>query len=224
MVQAKQPALVVRFGLPSLFLGSAIASAEMSPAPSKPTSRILCAGNPPTPLITFINTWVPYMGKPWPVTAPSANTFLPASTASMNFFASSRLPTPPVPRIATAFKFFEAITVPTPERPAARCLSFMTAAYRQPASAVRPIQAIRICGSWWVACRISSVSQADLPQMASAERSSTLSSCISKYTGFLDFPSKMIISQPANFISAPRKPPELEAAIAPVSGLLHTTE
>ena len=176
MVQLKQAPLVVRLGLPSLARGSAMASAEIFCAPSKPTSRILRAGRPPTPLITFINTWVPKAGKPCPVTAFSASTALPSLVAAMNASASWTLPIPPVPRTATAFRFFDAITVPTPERPAARCLSFMIAEYRQPCSAVRPIQAMRICGSWWVWRTISSVSQADLPQMPSAERSSALSS------------------------------------------------
>jgi len=37
-------------------------------------------------------------------------------------------------------------------------------------------------------------------------------------------PSKIIMSQPADFNSAPMKPPELEQATAPVSGLLVMTE
>ena len=46
----------------------------------------------------------------------------------MNSFGSAMLPTPLVPRTAIAFRFFEPITAPTPERPAARCRSFTTAA------------------------------------------------------------------------------------------------
>jgi len=38
-----------------------------------------------------------------------------------------------------------------------------------------------------------------------------------------DLPSKITMSQPANFISAPKKPPEFEQAMAPVSGPLVTT-
>jgi hypothetical protein len=34
----------------------------------------------------------------------------------------------------------------------------------------------------------------------------------------------MIMSQPANFSSAPKKPPEFEQAMTPVSGPLVTTE
>ena len=146
-MQPKQAALVVKLALPSLVLGSTIASAEIFSAPAKPTSRMLCAGKPPTPLMTFINTWVPKVGNPCPVTAFSASTALPAWVDAMNAAALCTLPIPWVPRTATAFKYFDAITVPTPERPAARCLSFIIAAYRQPASAVRPIQAMRICGS-----------------------------------------------------------------------------
>ena len=66
--------------------------------------------------------------RPWPVTAFSASTFLPSAVALKNAFASRTLPTPLVPRTATALRFFDAITVPTPERPAARCRSLTTAA------------------------------------------------------------------------------------------------
>ncbi len=59
MVQAKQPALVVRLGLPSLLRGSCMASAEILCAPSNCTSRMLRVGIAPTSLITFISTWVP---------------------------------------------------------------------------------------------------------------------------------------------------------------------
>ncbi len=43
----------------------------------------------------------------------------------MKRLGSLMLPTPRVPRTATALRFFEAITVPTPERPAARCRSLI---------------------------------------------------------------------------------------------------
>jgi hypothetical protein len=41
----------------------------------------LRVGSAPISLITFISTWVPYLGRPWPVTALSASTFLAALVA-----------------------------------------------------------------------------------------------------------------------------------------------
>ena len=43
--------------------------------PSNCTSRMLRVGIAAMPLITFISTWVPKVGRPWPVTALSASTF-----------------------------------------------------------------------------------------------------------------------------------------------------
>ena len=223
MVQAKQAALVCRFGVPSL-RGSCMASAEILWAPSNCTSRMLRVGMAPTSLMTFISTWVPNFGRPWPVTAFSASTFLPCSVAWKKRMGSLMLPTPLVPRQTSAFRFLDAMTVPTPERPAARCRSFTTAAYRQPCSAARPTQAMRMSGSWCLACRRSSVSHTEVPHRSSAGISSAFSFSTYRYTGCGDLPSKMIMSQPAIFISAPMKPPELEHATAPVSGLLVTTE
>ncbi len=169
MVQAKQAALVTRFALPSGRL-AAIASAEILFAPSNWLSRWLRVGRAPTSLMTFINTWVPYLGRPWPVTALSANTFLPLATAAMNALASRTL-TPRVPRSATALRFFEPITAPTPLRPAARCMSLTTQAKRTPFSPATPIEATRIRGSWCLALIPSSVSQTDLPQNGAASMS-----------------------------------------------------
>ncbi|MCY1369212.1 hypothetical protein D9M69_562370 [compost metagenome] len=59
MVQPKQAWLVTRCFLPSLSRGVAMASAEMSFAPSNCTSRWLRVGSAPISLITFISTWVP---------------------------------------------------------------------------------------------------------------------------------------------------------------------
>jgi hypothetical protein len=42
----------------------------------------------PISLITFISTWVPYLGRPWPVTALSASTFLAALVAAMKALGS----------------------------------------------------------------------------------------------------------------------------------------
>jgi hypothetical protein len=95
--------------------------------------------------MTFISTWVPKAGRPSPVTAFSASTFLPAAVACMNAFGSLTL-TPSVPRMATAFRFLDPITVPTPERPAARCMSLTTQAYFTPFSPETPIEATRISG------------------------------------------------------------------------------
>ena len=59
IVQPKQAWLVTSCALPSLFRGVAIASAEMSFAPSNWLSRWLRVGSAPISLITFISTWVP---------------------------------------------------------------------------------------------------------------------------------------------------------------------
>ena len=88
---------------------------------------------------------------------------------------TSSTETPKVPRIATALRFFDPITVPTPERPAARCMSFTTQANFTPASPATPMEATRISGSWCLALIPSSVSQTDLPQNSLASISWTLS-------------------------------------------------
>ena len=59
IVQPKQAWLVTSCALPSVLRGVAIASAEMSFAPSNWTSRWLRVGSAPTSLMTFIRTWVP---------------------------------------------------------------------------------------------------------------------------------------------------------------------
>ena len=105
-------------------------------------------GIAPTSLMTFINTWVPIAGKPSPVTALSASVFFPSLVALKNALGSLMFPTPTVPLITTAFRCFEAITVPTPDRPAALWRSLTIEAYRQPLSAALPTQAILTKGSW----------------------------------------------------------------------------
>ncbi len=175
IVHAKQPALRTKLALPSVGRFSSIASAEMSLAPSNWVSRKLWVGMAPTSLITFISTWVPKVGKPWPVTAFSANTCLPALTACMKAAGLSILPTPLVPRTAIALRFLAPITVPTPERPAARCMSLTTAENRQPPSPAWPMVATRSWGSWCTLCRVASASQAVLPQIDAADLSSALS-------------------------------------------------
>jgi hypothetical protein len=59
MVQPKQAWLVTSGFLPSVARGVAIASAEMSFAPSNWLSRWLRVGSAPISLMTFISTWVP---------------------------------------------------------------------------------------------------------------------------------------------------------------------
>ena len=75
MVQPKQAWLVTNCALPSLLRGAAMASAPMSLAPSNWMSRWLRVGSAPISLMTFISTWVPKVGRPWPVTALSARIF-----------------------------------------------------------------------------------------------------------------------------------------------------
>ena len=75
MVQPKQAWLVISCALPSVSRGVAMASAEMSLALSNCTSWWLRVGSAPISLITFISTWVPKVGRPWPVTALSCRIF-----------------------------------------------------------------------------------------------------------------------------------------------------
>src|SRR5260370_628917 len=69
-----------------------------------------------------------------------------ARIACMNSAGRATL-TPRVPRTATAFRFFEPITAPTPDRPAARCLSLMMQAKRTRFSPAGPMQAMRVFGT-----------------------------------------------------------------------------
>jgi len=132
-------------------------------------------GSAPISLITFINTWVPYLGRPWPVTALSASTFFAAVVACTKA-PKSRIPaTPLVPRIATAFRFFDPITAPTPERPAARCRSLTMQANSTWFSPATPIEDTRTSGSCSSCLICSSVSQQLLPHSPAASRSSARS-------------------------------------------------
>ena len=132
--------------------------------------------------------------------------------------------TPTVPRTTTALRFFDPITAPTPDRPAALSISFTIAAYKAPFSPAKPMEATRTSLSPRRSRRVVSVSHTDLPHKSDASFSSTSSLVISRYTGASDLPSKIIMSQPAFFSSLPKNPPELEQAIAPVNGPLQTTD
>ena len=70
-----------------------------------------------------------------------------------------------LPWTATALSFLEPMTAPSPERPAARPLLFITEAMRASFSPAGPMQAT--CRSLPCSClRISSVSKVSLPQIA----------------------------------------------------------
>lgn len=122
----------------------------------------------------------------------------------MKALGSRMLPTPLVPRTAMALRFLLPMTAPTPERPAARCRSLTTAANSTWFSPARPMPEMRVSGSCSVVLRCSSVSHTLLPQMSAASRSSATSSLMYRYTGLGDLPSKMTMSQPAIFSSAPQ--------------------
>src|SRR6056297_869448 len=128
----------------------------------------------------------------------------------------------PVPFTAIAFRFLEPITAPTPDLPAALSSSFIIAAILLRFSPPGPIANTLVPLG---ASLISSfeVSDTYLPHTLDASFNSTLSSSIERYTGFSDFPSNITASYPADFSSAPQKPPELEDAIVPDSGDLVTT-
>ena len=82
-----------------------------------------------------------------------------------------------VPTTATAFRFFEPITAPTPDRPAARCISFMIAAISTCFSPAGPMHAT-LASSSVSARRASVVSGTHLPQRCVASRNSMRSSLI----------------------------------------------
>jgi hypothetical protein len=127
-------------------------------------------------LITFISTWVPKAGRPWPVTALSARIFFFSAIAFMNALGSRMLPTPLVPRTAIALRFLLPMTVPTPDRPAARCRSLTTAAYNTPFSPALPMLETRVSGSCRLLLSVASVSHTLLPHRCEASRSSATSS------------------------------------------------
>ena len=166
---------------------------------------------------------MPCVGSPSPVIAFSARISLATFEVFINAIGSLTF-TPTVPRTTMALRFFDPITAPTPDRPAARSISFTTAAYRTPFSPARPIEATRTSLSPRRSRKVVSVSHTDLPHRSDASLSSASSLVMSRYTGVSDLPSKIIISHPAFFNSPPKNPPELEQAMAPVSGLLQTTD
>ena len=99
-----------------------------------------------------------------------------ATTARMAFSSWSagfRLP-----RTATALRFLEPMTAPTPERAAARCLSLMIAAMRARFSPAGPMQATltssavsRLMASsvWWVSRPQRSVASRNSPRVVDEE-------------------------------------------------------
>ena len=138
------------------------------------------------------------------MTALSARIFFFSKVTFMNSLASAKLPTPLVPRTAIALRFLEPATAPTPERPAARCRSLTMAANSTWFSPALPMLEMRSSGSWWAFFSASSVFQTLWPHRWLASRSSAWSSLTYRYTGLADLPSKMIMSQPAIFSSAPQ--------------------
>ena len=94
MVQPKQAWLVTRCFLAVGRSRVAMAFGLMSLAPSNWQSMWLRVGRPPTSLITFISTCVPMAGRPWPVTALSASTFLAVLTAAMKAFRVAQVAHP----------------------------------------------------------------------------------------------------------------------------------
>ncbi len=77
--------------------------------------------------MTFISASVPYWGSPSAVSGAWVSPCFIAHWARI-ISAGRATCTPFVPRTAMALRCFEPITAPTPERPAARNLSFTMAA------------------------------------------------------------------------------------------------
>ena len=98
----------------------------------------------------------------------------------MNSFGLAMPVVPRVPRTAIALRFFDPITAPTPERPAARCRSFTMPANSTPFSPARPMDDTRISGSWCCFLIVSSVCQTVVPQRCEASRSSASSFSIQR--------------------------------------------
>src|SRR2546425_10579113 len=89
---------------------------------------------------------VPRPHKADEVVGDSLIAFIASKTSRPNSSGSAHC-TAPVPRTAIALTFFEPITAPTPERPAARDLSLMTQATRLRVSPAGPIPLMRAEGS-----------------------------------------------------------------------------
>ena len=117
MMQAKQPRGRVRSF-------SASDSPPILSASGKYDSLKFRVGKPPISLRIFTRTSVPYLRSPSPPTAFCLIFVLAFSVAFLNASLSFTC-TAPVPRTATALRFFDPITEPTPVLPAARLHSFM---------------------------------------------------------------------------------------------------
>ena len=120
MVQPKQALLVRRLRWPEVSTAF-MAAGLMFSVPSNWTSLKLRVGRPPNSCIMSIMALVPFSVRSLRPSL-SASPWLVSLTAAMKRLGSSTL-TPTVPWTATAFRFFEPMTAPTPERPAARCRS-----------------------------------------------------------------------------------------------------
>src|SRR3972149_3764895 len=131
MVQAKQPLLRTRYF-----------SRRVSPlilsAPSKVPNWKFLVGRKPWALITFTSTGVPYMGRPWLVTGEALSLPTASRQAALNSRGRATF-TGRVPRATMAFTFLDPRAAPTPERPAARSLSFITQASRASFSPAGPV-------------------------------------------------------------------------------------
>ena len=169
----------------------------------------------------FTSTAVPYVGSPALVTPFSFILWFASLVASLRASSSNGSITFLVEVTEIALRFFEPITAPTPPRPAALSLSFIIAAISDCLSPAGPILSTEHFGC--LSFRRSSTSSEVFPHMSSAGRISTFSSTILRYTGFSDFPSTIIASQPAYLRCAPHCPPEFELAIMLFRGDLVTT-
>ena len=126
-----------------------------------------------------------------------------------------------LPLTTTALSFLEPMTAPTPERPAARPLSFMMQEMRESFSPACPMDATCVPLPWR-SIRMSSVSLLSRPQRSDASCSDASPSSISRYVGFSAMPVNSSPSYPANFMCGPNVPPQLASPQVPVSGDLHT--
>ncbi len=122
----------------------------------------------------FVRTSVPNCVRPCEVTGFSL-IFFSIFTRTVRYFSGSAIAGIFPPLTTTAFRFFDAITAPTPFLPAALCLSFTTDAIFTMFSPAGPMHATLVFPPI-LALSISVVSNTSLPHKSEASRSSAFPS------------------------------------------------
>jgi len=106
---------------PRLFSSSAQASPLIFSLPSKRPVEKLLVGYAPASFKILVNTFVPYFGRPWPVTPCLLSPWTNFLFASLNFSGSfGGLLFRPVSSSTITLSPFDPMTAPGPPRPACR--------------------------------------------------------------------------------------------------------